>query len=74
MRDDFNVILRWDRDDWVTIHLDNIEESICHKYNFTKRPRNGDPESGLPYDYCSILHYDGKACSKVILIFYICHQ
>ena len=71
MRDDFNVILRWDRDDWVKILFENIEDRS--KHNFKKRPRT-ETESGLPYDYCSTMHYDGKAFSKVILIFYICHQ
>ena len=72
MRDDFNVILRWDRDDWVKIHRENIKEDAVH--NFIKRPRHGDPESALPYDYCSILHYRATAASKVILIFYIYDQ
>ena len=72
MRDDFNVILRWDRDDWVKIHFENIIDKF--KNQFEMRRRNGDPDSGLPYDYCSIMHYKAKDFSKVIFIFFIYDQ
>ena len=65
------MILRWDRDDYVNIHFENIKEK--YKFAFKKRPRT-ETESGLPYDYCSIMHYPAKAFSKVILIFYIYDQ
>jgi len=57
----FHEHSRWDRDDWVKILFENIEDRS--KHNFKKRPRT-ETESGLPYDYCSIMHYPAKAFSK----------
>lgn len=51
---------RADRDNYITIHWDNIENE--HKHNFTKHVKNtalfGD------YDYSSIMHYSKYAFSR----------
>ena len=54
---------RWDRDEWVTINMKDVKENARH--NFKIRPRMGESSSGLPYEYCSIMHYPSRAFSKV---------
>ncbi|WP_394850031.1 M12 family metallopeptidase [Pendulispora brunnea] len=51
---------REDRDNFVTIHWDNIEEGMEH--NFDKHVSDGDDING--YDYGSIMHYGETAFSK----------
>ena len=59
-----NSVCRWDRDEYVTVNMENIKEDM--KHNFKIRHRNGDNSSSLPYEYCSIMHYSGQAFTKVI--------
>lgn len=51
---------RSDRDDFVTILLENVEES--RKHNFDKHVLDGDDLG--KYDYNSIMHYPATAFSK----------
>lgn len=53
---------RPDRDDYVTVHLENVEEKNAH--NYWKKPNSQVKELGLPYDYKSIMHYGQYAFSK----------
>ncbi|XP_046478181.1 hatching enzyme 1.2 [Neodiprion pinetum] len=51
-----------DRDDWVEIHWDNIQEGKEH--NFKKYDNKTVTDFGIPYDYKSIMHYSSHAFSK----------
>lgn len=51
-----------DRDDFVTIHWQNIEED--HKHNFDKYNNTAVTDYGVGYDYSSIMHYSAYAFSK----------
>jgi hypothetical protein len=46
---------RWDRDQFVTIHYENIKAGRAEDYDWI--PRTNWIESSLPYDYHSIMHY-----------------
>lgn len=51
---------RPDRDDYVTVHLENIHpESL---FNFQKQPKNGEILDN--YDFASIMHYSQMAFSR----------
>ncbi|CAG0888472.1 unnamed protein product [Cyprideis torosa] len=52
---------RPDRDDYVTIHLENIQAGKEH--NFDKETNNID-SLGSPYDYTSVMHYSSRAFLK----------
>ncbi|CAF1529872.1 unnamed protein product [Rotaria magnacalcarata] len=54
---------RPDRDDYLTIHHENIQEDRHHnfnKYEWSSKAYN----QGYPYDYKSLMHYGAKAFSK----------
>ncbi|KAG9334617.1 hypothetical protein JZ751_007440 [Albula glossodonta] len=53
---------RYDRDDYVTILLENIEEG--REYNFQKVLKNESTTQGTPYDYDSLMHYGPNAFSN----------
>jgi Astacin (Peptidase family M12A) len=46
---------RWDRDQFVTIHYENIKAGRAEDYDWI--PKTNWIESSLPYDYHSIMHY-----------------
>ncbi len=46
---------RWDRDNFVTIHYENIKEGRAHDYDWI--PRAAWITDVTPYDYRSIMHY-----------------
>jgi hypothetical protein len=46
---------RWDRDQCVTIHYENIKTGRAPDYDWI--PKTNWIVSGLPYDYQSIMHY-----------------
>ena len=46
---------RWDRDQFVTIHYENIKPGRAHDYDWI--PKTNWLASSLPYDYRSIMHY-----------------
>merc|ERR1712121_356334 len=46
---------RYDRDSYVTIHLDNIASQ--HHHDFAKRTSRDMQLLGTPYDFGSIMHY-----------------
>ncbi|EDO34449.1 predicted protein, partial [Nematostella vectensis] len=58
----FHEQSRPDRDEYVTIMWNNILEK--NKFNFNKYDRGTIDSLGTPYDYESVMHYDGKAFSK----------
>merc|ERR1712136_169185 len=47
-----------DRDDYVTIHWENIKERMEH--DFRKTSESSISHQGLPYDYGSLMHYSEK--------------
>jgi meprin B len=53
---------RHDRDQYVTIHLDNVQAG--HEGNFKKYEIPYIDELGQPYDYGSIMHYGMYAFAK----------
>lgn len=53
---------RPDRDSFVRINFENIEEDM--RSNFMKRTTEDINTEGLPYDYDSIMHYSQKAFSR----------
>ncbi|XP_026121721.1 meprin A subunit beta-like [Carassius auratus] len=53
---------RSDRDDYVTIMWDQIEEG--HKHNFNLHNETESSSLGVPYDYSSVMHYSKKSFSK----------
>ncbi|XP_024917229.1 meprin A subunit beta-like isoform X3 [Cynoglossus semilaevis] len=58
----FHEHTRFDRDDYVTIHLENILAD--NKNNFEKIPLSVSTDMGVPYDYWSVMHYGKKAFSN----------
>ena len=57
----FHEQSRPDRDDYVTIHYENILEGL--EDQFTKHSAEILKTNGIPYDYASIMHY-GSHVSK----------
>ena len=53
---------RHDRDDYVIIHWDNIEQDKI--YNFRELNKDEATTLGLPYDVHSVMHYDEDAFAK----------
>ncbi|KAG7216907.1 hypothetical protein INR49_001561, partial [Caranx melampygus] len=53
---------RYDRDDHVTIALENVQEGREH--NFRKVSKDDSTTGGLPYDYLSVMHYNKDAFSN----------
>ena len=53
---------RWDRDNYVTIHWNNIEPGKEHDFNV--QDKNYLTTLGAPYDYGSIMHYGQDLFSK----------
>ncbi|XP_018333708.1 zinc metalloproteinase nas-7-like [Agrilus planipennis] len=53
---------RWERDSYVDIKWNNIEESRWN--NFVKMDKQLAFGYGIPYDYNSVMHYSRKAFSK----------
>ncbi len=51
---------RLDRDDYVVVHWENIED--VHYHNFNRR--TGEGQNHGPYDYDSIMHYSEMAFSQ----------
>ncbi|CAG0903173.1 unnamed protein product [Cyprideis torosa] len=51
----FHEHTRPDRDDYVTIHWDQIDTDLW--YNFEKRSSSEVDSLGSPYDYSSVMHY-----------------
>ncbi|CAO1409798.1 unnamed protein product [Diamesa serratosioi] len=58
----FHEQCRNDRDEYIDIHWENIEES--RKYNFNKVPEKYVNTFNLPYDFKSLMHYPRHAFSK----------
>lgn len=48
---------RPDRDNYVTLHYENMKNDIRTKKQFKKVPRDLFSTFGLPYDYTSVMHY-----------------
>src|SRR5665213_1519157 len=46
---------RWDRDQFVTIHYENIKDGRAEDYDWI--PKTNCLASSLPYDFRSIMHY-----------------
>lgn len=46
---------RWDRDQFVTIHYENIKSGRASDYDWI--PKTNSMVNNLPYDYRSIMHY-----------------
>ena len=53
---------RWDRDQFVTIHYENIKSGRASDYDWI--PKTNWIVSSLPYDYRSIMHYRIRWASK----------
>src|SRR5262245_35295254 len=53
---------RWDRDDYVTVHYENIKPGRAFDYDWV--PKTNWIVSTLPYDYRSIMHYRTCWASK----------
>eukprot|EP00058_Branchiostoma_floridae_P026505 XP_002611996.1 hypothetical protein BRAFLDRAFT_86955 [Branchiostoma floridae] len=53
---------RSDRDDWVVIQWENIQDGMAH--NFDKYSQMEVDTLGAPYDYGSIMHYSAVSFSK----------
>lgn len=51
-----------DRDDYVKIHWENIQENM--KYNFNSYSLSEVSRFNTPYDYYSVMHYYQYAFSK----------
>jgi hypothetical protein len=51
----FHEHQRWDRDQYVTIHYENIKDGRADDYNWI--PKTNWLVTTLPYDYKSIMHY-----------------
>lgn len=58
----FHEQCRYDRDEFIDIHWDNIQES--QKSNFVKVSQKYSTTFNLPYDTNSLLHYPRLAFSK----------
>ena len=59
----FHEQSRTDRDDYVTIHWDNIKPGKEH--NFKKYGQDRIDHLGAKYDTCSVMHYFSTAFAKV---------
>ena len=57
---------RPDRDQYVTIHPQNMMQGVS--YNFQKYNRRVIPDWGVPYDYASVMHYGGMVSAKFALL------
>ncbi|KAK7886880.1 hypothetical protein WMY93_026501 [Mugilogobius chulae] len=53
---------RYDRDDFVTIHLENVLKG--YENNFLKVSSDESTTHGTPYDYWSVMHYNKNAFSN----------
>src|SRR5262245_49467506 len=53
---------RWDRDEYVTVHYENIKPGRAFDYDWV--PKTNWIVSTLPYDYRSIMHYRTCWASK----------
>ncbi|XP_011253904.1 zinc metalloproteinase nas-13 [Camponotus floridanus] len=51
-----------DRDEWVTIHWENIK--LGKEHNFKKYDNRTVTDYGISYDYKSVMHYSSHAFSK----------
>lgn len=51
----FHEHQRWDRDEFVTIHYENIKPGRAHDYDWI--PQTNWLVTSTPYDYYSIMHY-----------------
>jgi hypothetical protein len=51
----FHEFERWDRDQFITIHYENIKPGRANDYDWI--PKTNWLASSLPYDYRSIMHY-----------------
>ncbi|XP_071563535.1 seminal metalloprotease 1-like [Temnothorax nylanderi] len=51
-----------DRDEWVTIHWENIKSGKEH--NFNKYDNRTVTDYGIAYDYKSVMHYSSHAFSR----------
>jgi hypothetical protein len=51
----FHEHARWDRDDYVTVHYENIKPGRQHDYDWV--PRTNWIVNSTAYDYYSIMHY-----------------
>ncbi|XP_070576952.1 protein SpAN-like [Ptychodera flava] len=58
----FHEQSRPDRDRYVTVHLENVEEGMQH--NFNKRDFAEVNTHRIPYDISSVMHYGPKSFSK----------
>jgi len=58
----FHMMSRSDRDQYVTVHEDNIKDK--EKHNFRKYGPSVIHHFGLPFDYGSIMMYGPKAFNK----------
>ena len=58
----YHTHTRPDRDKYVTVHFENIQED--KKHNFKKRSNEQASTFGVPYDYASVMHYSDRAFSK----------
>ena len=61
---------RYDRDEFITVHLDNIKDSHLHNYN--KISEEKMDTLGTPYDYCSLMQYawDGSPSWKKVPLYH----
>merc|ERR1712055_604190 len=48
---------RQDRDGYLTIMLQNVQSNMQHNFNKAR----GTTNFGMPYDYCSLMHYGATA-------------
>ena len=61
----FHEQSRTDRDQYVTIHWDNIKPGESYKRQFAKYGQEKIDHLGAQYDLCSVMHYESTAFSKV---------
>ncbi|KAK7865057.1 hypothetical protein R5R35_007184 [Gryllus longicercus] len=53
---------RWERDRYVTIHWENIQQG--REDNFQAATKESTDDYGVPYDYDSVMHYSANAFTK----------
>jgi len=53
---------RIDRDKYITVNFDNVEDKQAH--NFKKYDKDSFTDLGTKYDLCSLMHYDEYAFTK----------
>ena len=58
----YHTHTRPDRDKYVTVHFENIQED--KKHNFKKRSNEQASTFGVPYDFDSVMHYSDREFSK----------